>query len=355
MSQQAHNPEEVDIVQFFKAIGQMFNNLFRAIKKLFLSIFYLLLDLLLYVKKYYIYFAGVVLIGLVIAFFKHQNQQNLFSASVVVKANYDAQVPLQEKLDFFNSLISDKKFDLLAKSLGVPSKQAQSYVNFEMTPELNDIFLIEDYERRIMDLDTVVYKFFEYKDYKKSVNRDNSLFPYWKIEVVAKNPDVFSVLNEKLGKILNDNEKLVQRKNNYVSALKLSKEKVLKSLSEIDSLRNVFNTVMLESAKNSSSGSTNIVVSNDRVRGPEAPYNLFYTRTQELKNLDKYTKKADQFNDILILKNRFPTYGEKQSGFLYNVYIRYPLLGILFLFLILFAIDFNTYLNKYQKSKENID
>ncbi len=352
MNPQANNPEEVDIIQFFSAIGSMFKKMIAAIKNFFVSILHIFFNLLIYVKKYYIYFGIAILVGLALAFFNNNKAQKMFASEVMVQTNYDAQIALQNKLDFFNNLINDGKFDILAKQLSIETDEAKNIVNFEMEAQINDVYLVENYSDYLAKMDTTMHNYIAFKDYKNTINSNPELFNYWTVKVFGKNPTIFHKLNEKFTQILDGNKMLQEKKNNYLFALNTDKEHTLKSLSDIDSLRNVYNKVLLDNAKKQSGGSTNIVVSNDQIRGPEAAYDLFGKRSDVLRELENVSNKLNRSRHILQLKNNFPIYGEKDSGITDNLYVKYPLLGILLVFLVLFLIDFNKYLNKYQQEKE---
>jgi hypothetical protein len=352
MNPQANNPEEVDIIQFFNAIGKMFKNMFAGIKNLFLSILHLFLNLLLYVKKYYLYFGAMILIGIILAFINSNKTEKMFAAEVTVQTNYGAQIALQDKLDFFNNLILDEKYDLLSKELGISANQAENILGFEMKPQINDVYLVENYNDYLSKMDSTMHNYIKFKDYKNAISTNEDLYNYWTVKVLGNTPTIFHHLNNKFEQILNDNQALKERKENYLFALNTDKKNTLKSLADIDSLRNVYNKVLLDNAKKQSGGSTNIVVSNDQIRGPEAAYDLFGKRADMLEQLEKVSQKLNRFNHIVQLKNSFPMYGEKDYGITDNLYVKYPIMGILLVFLILLLIDFNKYLNKYQKEKE---
>jgi len=352
MNPQANNPEEVDIVQFFSAIGNMFKNLFIKVKNLFISVLHVFFNLLLYVKKYYLYFGIAVLIGLFLAYLNQKESIELYKAEVTVQTNYQAQIDLKNKLDLFNNLINDKKFDILAKQLNIDIENAKEITGFEMEAQINDVYLAENYDDYLSKMDTTMHNYIAFKDYKNTINDNDELYNYWTIKIGGKTPTVFYNLNDGFEKILDDNKALLKRKENYMFALATDKNVALKSLADIDSLRNVYNKVLLDNAKKQSGGSTNIVVSNDQIRGPEAAYDLFGKRSDVIQELKLVSHKLNRFNHILQLKNTFPRYGEKDSGITDNLYVKYPILAILSVFLVLFLIDFNKYLNKYQQEKE---
>jgi len=347
MNKQDYNPEEIDILQFFSAVGSMFKSFFSAIKNFFKQIFNLFIEFLLYIKKYYLYFGAVILIGLIAAYFSPTEKKDLYSAEITVQTNYDAQIPLKEKVYLFNNLIQQQKYDELAKQLQIDTTSAKKLVKFDIKSNINDVYLLQNYEDYLMGMDTTVYKSIKFKDYKKEVINNEDLYNYWTIKVVADEPTVFNKLNKGFAKILDNNQSLINKKDTYMLALNIRKEKILHSFKEMDSMRKVYDKVMIEMAKNPSGGTS--IALGDKQKGFESPYNLFYSREYEAKLLENASRKINRFAHILQFKNAFPTYGNKASGLANNLYVKYPLIGILALFIILLLIDFNKYLNAYQK------
>ncbi len=349
MNKQDYNPEEIDIIQFFNAVGAMFKNFFRAIKNLFKQIFYWFIELLLYIKKYYLYFGAVILLGLIAAFFSPSGKKDLYHAEVTVQTNYDAQIPLKEKIFLFNNLIKQKKYSALAKQLLIDTTSAKKLVQFDIKANINDVYLLQNYDDYLKGMDTTVYKSIRFKGYKREVIDNEDLYNYWTLKVIADDPLVFSKLNKSFAKILDNNQSLQNKKDTYMLALNLQKEKILYSFKEIDSMRKVYDKVMLEMAKNPSGG-TSISLS-DKQKGFESPYNLFYSREYLARLLESNARKINRFGHILQFKNVFPVIGDKKAGLTNNLYVKYPLIGIIGLFIILLLIDFNKYLNAYQKKK----
>ena len=349
MDNQNNTPQEIDIVQFFSAIGKMFKNIFTGIKYFFLQIFYLFLDLLLLVKKYYLYFGLAVIAGLILSFALQKNKK-IYKATVTLRTNFDAQVPLQEKVDLLNSLIRKKKFIELANELQAETTTVKHFTYFDMTPVFNDVYMIEDYEEYLMSMDTVVYKFIEFEDYKKNIRGDKNLNNYWKIEAKADSPEVFNVLNKGIKDLLRNNIDLQQKEADYLAQLQFTKEKTRRSIQEIDTLRMVLNKAMLSVSNDKTSG---LVVNSEKLRGPEGPYNLFFERSRLLTKMEIITKKIGKYSHPLVFISNFPTYGTLQDTIVTNRHLLYPLFGFLLVLSIILLIRFNKYLNAYQKRISN--
>ncbi len=348
----SQNPEEIDILQFFSAIGAFFKGIFNSITNLFKSLFFLFLDFLLYLKKNWIYLGIGLLLGLAFSFLGKSEQSEVYKGTATIRTNFGAQIALQEKLNVLNDLIGAKKYAQVAQLLGIEENEAQHLLGFDLEPVLNDVLLIDEYEDYLMSKDTVVYKFIEYKDYKKNIQNEPSLNIYWNVSINADQPDIFGKFNSALVTLLAKDADLIKRKKNYLFALNKNKEKTLKSLQDIDSMRTVFNKVMLELAQNKANAATNIVVSSDRVRGPETSYNLFYERTKALKNLEFISKKLNKFDDVVMMVDNFPNYGIKEQEVLNNLHFKYSIMGLLLALFFLLLKDFNMYLKKYQERKE---
>jgi len=349
MNQQMQ-PEEIDIIQFFTAIGNMFKSFFKSIANMFKWLFFIFIDFILYLKKHYIILGLGLLLGFGLSFLGNQKSQTYYGQATL-RTNYNAQLDLKEKVAAINSLIQKHDSLGLEKILNLPSEEAAHFTSFELTPVINDVFLIDDYEEYLMSKDTVVYKFIEYKDYKNNISKNDNLNHYWSLKITADSPLVFKDLNEKIKALLNKDIALEKRKQNFLSYLDIKKQKLLKTLSDIDSMRSIFNRVWLEAAQKPGVAATNIVVANQKISGPEATYNLFYERQKALKNLKKTVEQTNKYDDTVIILNSFPHNGIQEFSALENKHVRYALLGFLLALIILLLKDFNTYLNKYQQQK----
>ena len=352
MNNQNQSKEEIDILQFFSAIGNMFKRFFAGIKNIFVQLFYVFLNFLLLIKKYYLYFGVAMLIGLGLSFLGKNKQDSIYSAAITLRTNFESQIPLQEKIDLLNTLIKKKKYDVLAKELQIDNSTASHFTGFDMQPVINDVFLIDDYENYLMSKDTVVYKYIEFKDYKKNIRNNKSLNNYWKIEAYADVPEVFNVLNKGIRGLLREDKSLHQKEDDYIKMLGLVRTKTLRSLDEIDTLRVVLNKAMLSLSNNPSEGS-GIVVNSEKLRGPEGPYNLFYERYRLTNQLDRLTQKIAKYSQALVYLNAFPQYGTKQESIIDNKHVKYPIYAFILVLLGIFLIQFNHYLNIYQKKKES--
>ncbi|HFX18222.1 MAG TPA: hypothetical protein ENK64_03690 [Flavobacteriales bacterium] len=345
-----NNSEEIDIIQFFAAIGNMFRNFFASIGKFFKAAFFLFIDFLLYLKKNYIYLGIGLIIGFILSFVISKNSTTYYGKALL-RTNYGAQANLNEKIDLLNGLIKDKDTIQLSKILNLKPSNAAQLTLFKVEPVINDIYLLEDYEEYLMTKDTTVYKFIEYNDYKSNFKKYEELNNYWELTIKAKRPSAFQHLNENFINLFNKEDVLIERKKNYLEALQLHKLKILKSLKDIDSMRQIYNHVMIELAKNKSNAATNIVVTSDKVRGPEAPYNLFQERKNLLEDLEVLSNKINKYNDVLVVINPIPNNGIQEPTLVQNMHLRYALYGFLLAIVLLWLRDFNTFLTKYEQLK----
>ncbi len=344
-----NSQQEVDIIQFFKAIGDFFRGIKNSIKVFFLFIFHSFIKAIIYVKNYALYFAIGVILGLIYAFVFRGDYNPIYVAEVKLKTNFDSASSFSNKINELNGFIQSNSFDKLANELGISKEDAKKITGFELRENINDVELIKEYEDYLIKMDTVVYKYIEYKDFRKNINKNPQLFPFKYLKVYANSANVFSKLNNKLEHLLDNDVVLQERKKEISFTLSTQKREILRSLQELDTLREVFNQAYLDNAKQSNPGSTNIVVSNQKLSGAEAPVNIYYNRIVALKELEKINNHITDKRNILELYSRFPEVGVKESPLRYNPFIKFPVFGFLLVLLILLLLDFNKYINKYQK------
>jgi len=346
------NPEEIDILQFFNAIGKFFLSIIRGLKDILNQFFYLVLDAILFLKKNIIFLVAGSLLGFAFSFLNSEKTIALYTGEAIVRTNFDSQMELQEQLDILNDLIETGQYEQLASILNIKKDEAKSLLSFDMSPIINDLLLIDAYDGFIKSKDTMVQKYLEFDDFKRSVKKDPTLSIYWKVIVDASNPDVFKYLNSSLKNLLSTNKNLVDRKDSYLFALKTDKEKTLQSLADIDSMRNIFNKVLFETAKKESVGGTNVFVGSEQSLIPEKPYNLFDERDLALKRLEIVTKKLNKYSDVLVMIDNLPEYGVKNNKIMRNNHFLYAAFGFILVLIFLALKDFNIYLKKYQLRKE---
>jgi len=348
-----NNPEEVDILQFFSALGKIFQNIYNAIKNLLKNIFYYLLDGFLYLKKHYLYLTAGFLVGLILSFLVPKEES--YIASARVRTNYDSQLALNKYIDLFNGIIKNEEYERLAKIFNIDKESAEHITKFEAEPVLNDnVLLLDEYEEFLNKKDTVVYKFIEFKDFKKSIFNSPLSSKYWDINVYSDMPLNFDFLNKSLVSLFDADKDLAKRRENVLFALETKKQKYLKSLQDIDTLRVVYNQVMLDLAKksNTSGGSTNIVLS-DKSGNLESPYNLFTERYRVLGQMENLSRKINKYSNILVLLNNFPKTAIKEKGISKNIHFKFSMFGFLLVLLVFLGKDFIAFLNRYQQQKEN--
>ena len=348
-------PEEIDILQFFNAIGNFFKSIVNSIINALLSVFYLVLDFILYLKKHYIYLGAGILLGVLFAFFSTSRKKNIYISKALVHTNYQSQYFLQEKFDAFNYMIKNHKKDVLAKELGIDEETAKQFVFFEMEPMFNDVLLIDEYDNYLRTKDTVVYQFIEYKDFKKEMMKNPQINTYWELSVKAYKPEVFGELNKALKDMIESNEGIAQRQQNLTKVYEKAKEVTLKSLQDIDSMRVINNKILLKMAdKDLASQAAMIINKNNNLTSElvETEYNLFDQRIYGLLNYENSILLLNKYTSPLVYLSSFPAIGKKEESILYNKYVLYALLGFSLVLFVLLMIDFNKYLNKYQQRKQ---
>ncbi len=347
MNNQIQPREEIDLLQFFKAIGAFFKQIYQGVLRILKNILFLIFHVLIYFKKNALYLGAGILAGLILAFVLQKNYQKVYKASVFTKVNFEASPDLEGKLESFNALIENEEYEVLAKELNIETEQAKQLRHFDWTPVVNKVLLLKDYAQYHASMDTTVSNKLTFQEYIKDIKNAKSLSPYYRLTVTAYSPDIFQKLNPALEKLLEDNPVLIEKKKEFLSFAFKKKEKLHQALSEVDSLRKVFNKVYLNSSEKATA--SGVVVNTAHSTGYEKPYDLFETRLNLLKELKKNEEEIAVNKHILFLYNNFPERGMKTNQISYNPFLQYPLFGFFFVLIILLLKELNVLLKQYEK------
>ena len=353
MNQQPNKHEEIDIIQFFSAIGSLFKSFFRNIGSLLKWLFFAFADTILYFKKHRIILIAGILIGLAISFLKNNKNIKSYYGEATLRTNFDAQFNLQQKIGAINDLIHNYDWKNLGNLLDLPPSQASKFTKFKLEPVINDLFLVEEYETYLMTKDTTVYNFFRYDDFKKNIKKNDNLNRYWRLTITATSPGVFENLNKKIIDLFNKDTILNKRKQNYLSYLNIQKQNFLKSLQDIDTMRMVYNKALLIPGAGGGPSINLIAASEGATNGGlEESYNLFTEREKALLRLKKTIEEINKSDNAIVFLNSLPQRGIEEKSLLNNVHFKFALFGFLLVLMLLLLKDFNTFLNKYQQSKK---
>jgi hypothetical protein len=336
--------DEVDLGNLFKIIGKGFKNLFNAIGQFFKSVFHYFILLLLFLRNNALKLGIAVFIGSVIGLYLDLTLPKQYSSSMIVEPNFKSAQQLYQNINFYHELVKQKDLNLLAQTFQIPVSEASKLKGFYIGPLKNENEKYEFFNDFIEEVDTTTIKNIDIIEFKKGFTDYD--YKYHQIKVKSLSNIIFEKLSTPIiSSIQNNSYYKYQKKINDENLFQ--NEKVLvKSLQEVDTLRKIYNEVLITEAKKSEMG-TNITLAQGVKKTDELElFNESLKLNEELINNNK--EKAET-TDILNVVSTFSKVGIKERSLLKKMTAILGLgFGLLMLIFILLK-QLNSYLLKYIK------
>ncbi len=345
MSKENISPDEVDLGSLFKIIGKGFQNFFNALGRFFAALYHFLILFLLFLRNNAIKLGLATLIGAGIGLYFDLTKPAAYSSKMIVEPNFKSTQQLYNNIAFYHELVKQKDSDLLAESLNISVSDASKLKGFYIEPIKNDNEKYEAFNKFAQELDTVFAKNIDIKDFKKGFS--NLDYRYHEIKVKSTNSLVFGKLGDP---IINSIESNTYYKNlkkindeNFIQ----NQQVLVKSLSEIDTLRKIYNEVLITEAKKMESG-TSITLAQGVKKTEEVE--LFNESLKLNEELIANNTEQARANEIMNVVSTFTSVGLKER----KITSRYTfIIGIgagLLTFIIMLFLQLNTYLLNYNKT-----
>ena len=234
---------------------------------------------------------------------------------------------------------------MLASIFKIDTARSSSLRKFEISPIIKKIDVINSYDRFVSTSDSLTVDSFNFDDFNDSFV-DYDYYTH-EIQVEANINDVFLGLDEVIiASVVN---------NNYFNRIKKLKNEQFQrtdsllrvNLIEVDSLRNVYMSVMIEDAKNSSTG-TSIDLGGSQKTTKEIE--LFDTDQTINNNLIKISEDIAQKSEVINVISNFQNIGYEVKDISRNYMFVGVLLSFFITLIIILLIDLNKFLSTYKKN-----
>jgi len=344
MSTNQMNNEEVDLGSLFKVIGKGFSNLFKAIGQFFKAIFHYLILFLLFLRNNVLKLGLAAFIGGAFGLYLDLTKPKVYNSTMIVQPNFKSTKQLYNNISFYHEMVNQTDSVLLAKSLNISVTEASKLKGFYIEPIKNENEKLELFDKFITEVDTATVKNIDIKEFKKNFTKFD--YKYHTIKVRSEINDIFVkisplIINSVVNNSYFKNQKQINDEN------LLQNERLLKkSLTEVDTLRKVYNEVLLAEAKKIEQGTNITLADGGRKRGEIELFNKRIELGKDLidNNLDKVNT-----TEILNVVSSFSKIGVKERGiFKKNTF---QLAGLLFglMFLFILGRQLNSFLINYKK------
>lgn len=340
--------DEVDLGQMFNAIGRLFDRFFRFIGNIFKAIFGVIVAILKTVIDNFKLIVVVVVVLFALGFILEKLEPKVYASQMLVKPYFDSKYQLVNNIDYFNTLIVTGDYKGLSDVFDISEDSAKELKFFEVYagPE-SENEKVQQYDEFKKSLDTVSARAFTYQEFL--ANRNIYSGDLFEINVESTKKDVFISLEAGLNKSFK-NTYSERQKQKRDTLLEIQKTNILASLTSIDSLRNVYITVL---KNDSDRGTTKISFGQGLSLEPEnnsktKEFELL-SREIEFRNrllrLEEMRVEEDTFFDVV---SGFQSVGNKTNKFYQKYTIVFPLIGLLVLTVIFMLLRIIKYVRYYE-------
>jgi len=336
--------EDVDLGSLFKIIGKGIKNLFNSIGQFFSYVFHSFITLLLFLRNNAIKLGIAVVVGAAVGFYVDYNKERVYTSTMLVEPNFKSTRQLYQNIDFYNELVKQGDSLLLAKSLSIDVSEAKDLKGFYISPIKNENEQYEFFNEFVENLDSTTVKNLDIKDFKKGF----TIYDYRNHQILVKslNSTIFKKIEAPIISSIENNAYFKTQKKIHDQNLEQNETVLLKSLVEVDTLRRIYNEVMITEAKKSEMG-TSITLAQGAKKTNEIE---LFTESLKLNKelIDNNTEKAET-SDIINIVSSFSEVGIKERDLFkkYTVLFSIGLGGLMMLILLL--IQLNTFLINYDK------
>lgn len=336
--------EEIDLGSLFKIIGKGFSNLFNFIANIFKGIFHFIITFLIFIKQNIIKISVATILGAAIGAYLQFNTPTQYASDLLVEPNFKSVMQLYNNVQFYNDLVKQKDTLGLAKTFNLSKEDAASIKKFTVVPVINENDIINAYNEFVLEVDTTTVRSYDFESFKAAFKERD--YKYHNIHVVAEKNNVFTKLDDIIINSVVNNNYFKRVKELTNKNLDRTDSVYVQNLAQLDSLRKVYMTVLVEEAKKQSSGTSIDLGGKNEVSKESELFNNIRKINYDLKELTE--EKSKKYEVINVISN-FQPIGYKVKGITKNYILLLGIAGAFLTILILLLIKLNTYLDNYKK------
>jgi hypothetical protein len=346
---------EIDLGVFFHLIANIFRKLGGLIKSFFVAILKAIIFILLFIKRRIVWLLLGALAGLTIGLYVHFSKGPTYFSDMVVRSNFESPRLLYNQVDYYNSLISQRRSKDLAEIFNIKPTEAVKLLHFDISPIDGDLEAAKMYRNTFLDyrrgavngVDTQWTHTIKFIDFKKELKEYD--YPLQDIRLYSSSPDLFTKVQQGIIQSVSNNKTLQAIKNTSVQIQGDEERILVRSLNGIDSLRQAYNKRIMEVASAAKNQGNNVIVSDKDFRNPEID---LYDKELVLKDeLVNSRRKAIEQSDILQVYSDFNPSGTAVSGYKLE-FVKYTWWGLLLSFGVVLVYELLKYLDQLEKKKK---
>lgn len=339
METRPQQSDELDLSQIFDSIGKFFSRLGN-------SLIYFLASVRSTFFQNRLFFAGTIVIGLVLGtVYSELLKKKYYKSTMVLSCDYLNTQILANTVDKLNLLCEEPERDGLAHILNIDVKTAKNIQRFQFEPFVSEDDVVEMEVLRTQ-LNSVVADKKELVDKvmkKLEIENKNA----YEISVQVYDPDIVKPLERAVVNYFSTNEYIKKRINSNKTNLTNRKNKLIGDSRKLDSLKRVLYDNYQNLGK-ASRGSGNVILGDEKLANPLDVYRQDLEIHTEILNIDEELHINPDFEVV----DGFTTFKEPESASLFKILVIAFFGSILMGYLIIGAWKFDAMLAKIDtKSK----
>jgi len=339
--------EEVDLGQLFKLIGSAFDRFFKFIGSILKGLFYLLMDLLVFIQGHIKKLTLVAILGILTGTYFDIKNPPLYESHMVVEPNFYSASQLYTNIHSLNNFIKSKDSIALSRALNISLNEAASIkiINIEGSTFGNQQVTL--YDEFITELDTASRKYVDFQTYKKGFVSLDSRFH--DIAIISTNAQVATKAQKAIVESVDNKDYLKRKKELNDKNIELRNALNIRQIDEIDSIQRTIRDVMRKTAEHTGTG-TNINLADSK--------NSNNKELELIRQIDIIKKRQVELNEdrgrmakIVNVISDFPKRGVRVRGFLKSNKFLFLSLFVGSMLAILILLELNKYLKQYKREK----
>lgn len=337
--------EEVDLIQIFNLIGNAFKSLFNFIYSILQYIFKLFIIFSLFIRRHLLKLVAAAVIGFVAGSVVDYFFEPFYSSTLIVKPNFGSNEQLIENTRLFAQLAGSKDSVALGRLLEITPEKAGKIKGIAIRAKENANDKLLAFNNFIKQADSLTIKATSFEKFEKSLSLSD--YPYYIITVDSDDKFIFKEIEHKFIDIsVSDYVKNLQKIE--LENIKAREIAINKTLKKVDSLRRDYREVMMNEIEQkdlkSSSNGTNFYMGTNNLRATNE-LELFSIEKQLNNELLSLARDRVNKEHVVNVSSSFQDPGVYIKKSMRNWYV----LGALILaILILLALGFNKFLDKYE-------
>ena len=337
--------DEIDLGQLFQIIGRGFQKLFNFLGSIFKGLFHILILFLLFLQKNVIVLGIAVVVGAVGGYILDSIKPERYISKMVVEPNFNSVQQLYNNIDFYNDLAAAKDSIALADALDIEQSEAASIKEIFVDSYSDENQKIKLFDEFVRELDTSTVKAIDFESYLKNFNSMDARFH--QISLISTNNLVAKKAQPAIVQSISSNDYFELQKRINDSNIELQDSIINKQLSEIDSLQQLYKTILVKEADKPMQGTNINLAENGESQNKE----LALVKEREiLKNrLVQLNREKANKASILNVISDFPNRGVKVKGLWKSYKFVLPLMLIFLVILLQSLLQINKFLNTYNK------